>query len=299
MSDNTNRQSIIAGYIFAFGATVIWSGNFIIARGIHESIPPVSLAFYRWLVAVIVFLPFALKHLRHDWKIIKSHLKYLSITAFLGVSAFNTLIYIAGHSTTAINLSLIAITFPVFVVLFSRILYQEYLTIQKAIGIFLVLIGVVLLVTKGNIVSILDISFNIGDVWMLLASIVFAVYSLFLKNKPAKIGVMSLQLSICLLGLLFLFPFFLWERTTIQQPVLTQATIPAILYIGIFASLCAFTLWTKSIVILGPVKSGMVYYTLPLFSGFLSYLFLKESITMDYFFSMLLIVSGIVTANRG
>ena len=299
MSDNTKNQSFLKGYLFAFGATAIWSGNLIIARGLHESIPPVSLAFYRWLVAVIVFSPFAVKHLISEWKIIKKHPAYFSITALLGITTFNTLIYIAGQTTTAMNLSLIAITFPIFVILLSRILYKELVTIQKGFGITLVLIGVITLIAKGSFSNLLNISFNIGDVWMLLASIIFSVYSIFLKNKPEGISVIALQFSIFTLGLLFLFPFFLWEQTTIQHSILTGTTIPAILYIGIFASFGAFVFWTKSIIILGPAKAGMVYYTLPVFSGFLAYLFLAESITMVYFYSMLLIFIGIVTTNRG
>ena len=134
---------------------------------------------------------------------------------------------------------------------------------------------------------------------MLLASIIFAIYSLFLKNKPEGISIKALQLSTFILGLIFLFPFFLWEQTTVTQSLLNQTTIPAILYVGIFASLCAFLLWNKSIVILGPVKAGMVYYTLPLFSGVLAYFFINESISIIHFYSMILIFSGIVTTNRG
>ena len=298
MSDIPKNQSFLIGYVFAIGATAIWSGNLIIARGLSDSIPPVSLAFYRWLVAVIVFIPFAFKNLIREREIIKKHLPYFVITSFLGITTFNTLIYYAGHTTTAMNLSLIAITFPVFIILFSRILYKERLTIKKGIGIILVLSGVVILITKGNISTLLNISLNIGDFWMLLASIIFAVYSLFLKNKPEGISVKALQLSTFILGIIFLFPFFLWEQTTIHQSILTETTIPAILYVGIFASLCAFVLWNKSIIILGPSKAGMVYYTLPLFSGFLAYLFLNESVSMIHFYSIVLIFSGIVTTKQ-
>lgn len=299
MSGFLKKQSIRNGYLFAFGATAIWSGNFILARGLHDSIPPVSLAFCRWMVAVIIFFPFAIKYFVREWRLIREHLVYLSITALLGITTFNTLIYIAGHTTTAMNLSLIAISFPIFILLFSRILYKEYLTIKKGLGIVLVLMGVITLITKGDISALLHISFNIGDIWMLMAAIIFAVYSLFLKNKPEKISIMALQFSIFLLGLLFLFPFFLWEQTTFQYPILTRTTMPAILYVGICASLGAFVLWTKSIVILGPAKAGMVYYTLPIFSGFLAYLFLNETFDMIYFYSMLLIFSGIVITNQG
>ncbi len=298
MSNNLKPQSIFAGYLFAIGATAIWSGNFIVARGLSESIPPISLAFYRWLVAVIVFTPFAIKALVQEWAIIKKHIVYFSITSFLGITAFNTLIYFAGHTTTAMNLSLISITFPIFILLFSRILFKEFITIKKGIGITLVLSGVLFLITKGKLSTLLYISFNIGDVWMLLAAIIFAIYSLFLKNKPKGLSIIALQFSTFILGLIFLLPFFLWEQTIVHQSFLNQTTIPAILYVGIFASLCAFVLWNKAIVVLGPSKAGMVYYTLPLFSGFLGYLFLHESIRMIHFYSMILIFSGIIVTNH-
>mgnify|MGYP001565919726 CR=1 FL=1 len=298
MPDMPSKPSALTGYLFAFGATAIWSGNFIIARGLHDSIGPVSLAFFRWLVAVIVFTPFAVKHLVREWSIIRARPVYFSITAFLGVTAFKTLIYIAGHTTTAMNLSLIAITFPVFIILFSRILYKDRLTLKRMLGISLVLIGVITLITHGNFGVLLQISFKTGDLWMLMAAIVFAVYSLFLKNKPEEISVIALQFSIFILGLIFLLPFFLWEQAGIHPPMLTRTTILAILYIGIFASLGAFILWTKAIVILGPAKAGMIYYTLPLFSGALAFLFLSERITGIYFLSMVLILTGIVAANQ-
>ncbi|WP_299978742.1 DMT family transporter [Desulfobacula sp.] len=298
MSDILKKHSVFAGYLFAIGATAMWSGNFIVARGLSDSIPPVSLAFCRWMVAVIVFTPFAIKNLIQEWPIIKKHITYFSITSFLGITTFNTLIYFAAQTTTAMNLSLISITFPIFIILFSRFLYNEVLTVKKGVGITIVLSGVLFLITKGKISTLLSISFTIGDVWMLTASIIFAVYSLFLKNKPEGLSIKALQLSTFILGLVFLFPFFLWELSTVHQSFLNQTTIPAILYVGIFASLCAFVLWNKSIVILGPSKAGMVYYTLPLFAGFLGYIFLHESIGMIHFYSMIFIFSGIIVTNH-
>jgi len=298
MHSKLQTRSILTGYLFAFGATALWSGNFIIARGLSDNISPVTLAFCRWFVAVLVFTPFAIKQLIHEWFIIKKNILYLSITSLLGITTFNTFIYIAGHTTTAMNLSLIAITFPIFIIIFSRILYMELLTIKKVVGVVLVLSGVIFLITKGNIATLLNISFNIGDVWMLLAAIIFAVYTLFVKKKPEGLSITTLQLATMITGLLFLFPFFLWEQTIIHGSFLNQATIPGILYVGIFASLFAFILWTNAILILGPAKAGMVYYTLPLFCGLAGYLFLNESIGILHFASMIFIFSGILIANH-
>ncbi len=291
-----NRQ-LFSGYLFAIGATAIWSGNFIIARGLTENISPISLAFWRWVVAVIAFLPFALKPLIVEWDVLKENIFYLSITSLLGITLFNTLIYFAGHTTTAINLSLISITFPVFIVILSRIFFRELITLNKGTGIILVASGVVLLITKGTLSKLLHLSFTMGDIWMLLAAFTFAVYSILLKGKPKQLSIWAFQFSTFILGLIFLFPFFIWDYVTAPSVQYDTKTVCSILYVGIFASLSAFVLWNKAIVMVGPSKAGITYYTLPLFSAILANLFLNEGIAIMHFYSALLIVTGILTAN--
>ncbi len=281
----------------AIGATAIWSGNFIVARDLNETIPPVSLAFWRWVVAVLVFLPIALKPMLAQRQLIKDHFFYLIVTAFLGVTVFNTLIYIAGHTTTALNLSLIAITFPVFIVVLSRIFLNEFITGFKIVGVLLVVLGVVLLITKGNLLLLKEISFAIGDFWMLLASGIFAIYSMLLKKRPKTMSIWTLQLSTFLLGLSLLMPFYLYERSVSAPVDFDTKSVLSILYVGVFASLTAFLLWNRAIEIVGPSTAAMIYYTLPLFSGVLAFFFLGEIITMTHFYSALFIISGIVIAN--
>ncbi|MBW2560258.1 MAG: DMT family transporter, partial [Deltaproteobacteria bacterium] len=145
--------------------------------------------------------------------------------------------------------------------------------------------------------KLLHLSFAIGDVWMLAAAIIFAIYSILIKHKPEQLSIWAFQLSTFILGLIFLFPFFIWEYVTVPPVAFDTQTVGSILYVGVFASLSAFVLWNKAIVAVGPSKAGMIYYTLPLFSGLLAYLFLQENISMIHFYSALLIVSGILTAN--
>ena len=154
------------------------------------------------------------------------------------------------------------------------------------------------LITRGALSNLLDLSFAPGDVWMLTAALTFAVYSILVKNKPEQLSVWAFQLCTFMLGLLFLLPFFVWEQTTVPIPPLDAKTILAIFYVGIFASLTAFVLWHKAILAIGPSRAGMIYYTLPVFSGILAYLFLAEAVGWIHLCSVLLIVSGIVTANR-
>lgn len=296
MKKSISKNKRVLGFLFALSATAIWSGNFIIARDLKESIPPISLAFWRWTVAVIVLSPFAYKQLISEWSILKKNFKYIAIVSFLGVTIFNTLIYVAGHSTTAINLSLISITFPVFIVILSRFFFKEHITLNKGFGILLVLVGVVLLITKGELSKLLNLSFAIGDIWMLLAAMIFALYSILLRKKPKCLSISGFQLSTFILGLVFMFPFFIWETLTTPAIEFESKTVIAILYVGIFASLTAYILWNKAIEKIGPTNAGIVYYTLPLFSGLLAFTFLNESIGMVHLYSLVLILSGIVIA---
>jgi len=293
-----NSNTLIYGYLSAIAATLFWSGNFTIARGVVDNIPPVSLAYWRWTTAIIILAPFAIKSLISDWLIIRRHFFYLSITSILGVSLFNTLIYIAGHSTSAINMSLIAITFPIFIIIISRFIFNELITLNKGLGILLVISGVIILITKGDLSVLKTISFVTGDLWMLLAAISFALYSILIKHKPADLGTRSFQLSTFIIGLLFLTPFYIWESvsTGFQIQTLDTNIFYSILYLGVFASLFSYILWGKAVELLGSTKPAMIYYTLPIFSGLVAYLFIGEKIENIHLISMLLILIGVLTA---
>jgi len=285
------------GYLFALLATALWSGNFIVARDLSASFPPIALAFWRWAVALFIFTPFALKYVKRDWQRIKKHFRFILITAIFGVTIFNTLIYVAAKTTTAINLSLISITFPIFIIIISKFLYYEKITLTKVLGIVLVVLGVVLIFTKGSLDILLQLSFFKGDFWMLLAATIFAIYSILLKHKPKKIHLLAFQYATFFVGLLLLFPFYLLEFAYSDTVVYNSNTVLSIVYIGICSSLLAFLLWNKSILLIGPAKASMIYYTLPLFSGLLAFLILDEALGFIHLYSAILIVSGILLSN--
>ena len=258
---------------------------------------PVSLSFSRWLVAAFIFLPFSLKTIIRQKAILRKNIVYLAVTSLLGITVFNTLIYYASHTTTAINLSLISITFPVFIVIISRFMFRERITLHRFLGIILVITGVILLITGGDIYSLFKISFAVGDIWMLTASVTFAVYSILIRRKPEEMSIISLQSVTFIIGLVFLLPFFIMDRVNNPPVIFDARTVVSILYAGILASLVAFIMWNRAIIKIGASKAGMIYYTLPLFSGISAYFFLGEPITVNHLYCAVLIVSGILCAN--
>lgn len=289
-------RSVFIGFFYAVIATILWSGNFIVARGLNEEIAPLALAFWRWVVAILVLFPFAIHSLMANKAWLKEHFGYFSVVSLLGVTLFNSFIYYAGKTSSAINLSLIAITFPIFILILSRLFWSEKIGWNKLVGIVLVAFGIVLLISKGDVSVIANLSFSYGDIWMLAASLIFAVYSMLLKRKPKGLGVSAFQLASFILGLIFLLPFYLLELYWFPSKPIETSTVISILYIGIFASLFAFILWNKAIEVLGAVNAGMVYYSLPIFSGLLAVVLLDEIITSLHVYSAIFILSGILVA---
>ncbi|CCK77062.1 Conserved hypothetical protein [Oleispira antarctica RB-8] len=289
-------KPVFIGFACAITATILWSGNFVVARGLSEEIAPLTLAFWRWVVAILVLLPFAIKPLLAQKSWLKDNVGYLSIVSLLGVTLFNSLIYYAGQTSSAINLSLIAITFPIFVLLLSKIFLAEVIGWNKLAGIVLVAAGILLLISKGELSVLAELTFVEGDLWMLMASFIFAIYSMLLKQRPAGITVPAFQLASFIVGLVFLLPFFLIELYLIPAKSIESSTVMSILYVGVFASLFAFILWNKAISTIGAVNAGMVYYAMPIFSGMLAIIILDEVVTSLHFYSTLLVFCGILLA---
>ena len=291
------RVSLI-GSLCALLATLIWSGNFIVARGPGDVIPPVTLAALRWGTGTIVIMPFAASIMWRQRHLLLNHWKHLMISALLGVTVFNTLIYEAAHTTVAMNLTLIATTTPVFIVILSRIFLGEPITRNRAIGLLIAVLGIVTLVTRGDFAVLRTLDFHVGDFWMLVAGFIWAVYSIIIKKKPAEINQYAYLGTTFLLGVMPLLVGAIIEQSLAPQLSLTPPVIGSVLYIGIGASLISYILWTKAITTVGPVTASLIYYSLPAFCGVEAYLFLGEPITPVHGVAFLLIVSGIIFATH-
>lgn len=287
------------GILFALFATFLWSVNMVIASGVKGHIPPVGLAFWRWTVACIVLAPFAAKRTFESLPILKKHFWYLTLTAVLGITIFNTLIYFAGKTTSAVNLSLIAISIPLFIIILSRIIYKEKVSNIKIAGIATIITGVLVLISKGSLQALLSINFTIGDLLMLLACFFFACYTILVRKKPQPLAPKVFLFSVFSIGTALLLPFYIWENINYQKVIFDSTTILITLYVGIFASLVSFYLWNEAIRLIGTSKTALIYYLIPIFSGILAYFFLNQAIGLTQITSMGIIISGLfITAKK-
>lgn len=288
----------LPGFACALLAVTIWSGNFILASGLADSIPPIALAALRWVCATVVFLPFAWKHLRRDRAAIRAHWFPILAAAVTGVTLFNTILYLSAHTTDTVNMALIASTTPVFVVILSRIFLGEPISRLRAAGLITAIAGMTVIATRGNLGTLLTMTFREGDLWMLLAGLLWAVYSILVKRKPPEISQYSYLAAIFMAGAIPLIPAAVIEQPFYPAWSLTPSIVGATLYIGIGASLIAFFLWNLAVTSIGPGTSSLFQYFMPVFSGIGAYLLLGQPITTAHICGFILIFSGVFLATR-
>ncbi len=293
------NNHIVQGFLLAIIATLLWSGNFIIARKVSHTISPISLAFYRWACASLVLFPFAYKKVIVELPHFKANWKILSLIALTGIALFNTFVYVAGHNTTAINMALIGTTSsPIFATIMAVVFLKERLGFYRIIGMIICIAGIILLISKGSWEILLSFKFSSGDAWILAGAFAFAVYNILVRKKPVQISALSFLLIIFVIGTLMLFPFYLLEQSIVDNSTQWSTTlISSILYLGIGTSVLAFWCWNLAISKLGAGRTVLFGNLIPIFSTLEAILILGESITPIHFYSGILVIAGLVIAN--
>jgi drug/metabolite transporter (DMT)-like permease len=297
MNKPTEKQ-IYTGMAVAVLATFIWSWNFVVARGIFRQVPPVSLAFYRWLTATLIIFPFAFSAFKKEWPVVRKSFLYFLLAAATGISMFNTFIYIGAHYTTAINLALIGTTSsPILSVLLAGIFLKEKIHLLRIAGMVVCIAGILVLLSNGNFHNLLHLHFTRGDSWVLGAGLAFAIYNTMVRKKPAAVSPVNFLFVVFGLGTLLLVPFYIRE-TAVSQPVQWQvSTILIILYLGLAASVLCFWIWNIAIRNLGAGRAALFGNLIPVFSTLEAVLILGEQINWVHGLSFGLVITGLLLAN--
>ncbi|GFO53410.1 permease [Geomonas sp. Red276] len=283
-------------YLLLTLSALIWSGNFVISRAMNAVIPPAGFVFWRWVIALVVLAPIALPRLRKEWPIIRGNLGFISLCGLFSVTLFNFLIYTAMHYTTAINAALVNSAIPVFILMFARIIFSQRVSLRQHLGIALSLCGVAAIILQGDVTRLLTLHFNRGDLLVLVAAVVWALYSVLLRKFPAGLNPFVFLFAISIAGLIFLTPFYAWELACGRFLTLNTATILSIGYVGILASVVAFSAWTSGLRSVGAHLGGQFIHLMPAFSTMLAVLFLGERLRVFHVAGIVLIFAGILCA---
>lgn len=277
---------------------MIWSGNFVVAKGVSEQIGPISLAFFRWLTATLLIAPFAWRRFKEEKETVRVHAKYLLWVALSGITIFNTCIYIAGHYTTAINMALIGTTSsPIFATVFAAVFLRDRPGRLRITGMLICLTGILLLLSRGSWQTLQAFRFSTGDLWVLTGAIAFAAYSTLVRKKPASISPLNFLFVIFAAGTLLLLPFFMVEWVTAAPAKWSGSLWGIILYLGAGASVTAFLCWNLSIQKIGAGRTVLFGNLIPVFSVLEAVWLLGEKINRIHIISGSLVILGLILAN--
>ena len=286
-------------YIFLILATLFWSGNFIVgkAASIFE-IPPFTLNFYRWTFAWLILAPFTLKEIILKKDYIIKNFKLILILGITSITIFNSIVYYSLNFTQVISGVLMISTIPVMIIFFSWIFKIEKTNIYQILGVFLSLMGVAVIVTKADLNILINLNFNKGDLWMVIAMFSWAMYSALLRKKNFKLSQLSLLEVIISAGLILLLPaylieIFLGKSLDVNLPFLLTLT-----YVVLFPGLASFIFWIKGIAIIGSNRSGIFLHLMPVFSTVLAMLIFKEKFMNFHLLGAVFIISGIFLASK-
>jgi drug/metabolite transporter (DMT)-like permease len=280
--------------IAAFG----WAGNAIVGRAAREVVPPLALSFWRWALALVILLPFAWPHLRRDWQKLTDAWKVMLPMGLLGIGTFNSLLYTGLSTTTALNGLLIQSAQPAVILALGALLMGDQVGRWQLLGLLLSLLGVSTIVTQGHPQLLLSVRLNMGDAVIGIALIAWGIYSVLLRKRPA-VHPLSFTAATIMIGLLLVAPAYALEMASGQHIRFGWSSMLSILYVGIFPSVIAYTLFNRGVELLGSAQAGLFMNVMPVIGAGLAIMFLGEQLHAFHLVGLTLVLTGIAAARRG
>jgi drug/metabolite transporter (DMT)-like permease len=285
---------------------LLWAGNTIVGRLVHELIPPITLNFFRWILAFLLLLPIAHQVLRRTsplWP----HWKRYALLGLLGVGGYNSLQYLALQTTTPINVTLVASSTPVFMLGMGALFFKQVVRKRQIFGALMSIVGVLLVLCRGDWHALSNVHLVLGDVFVLIATACWAWYSWLLSHtqEPAEVRgnwAYFLMAQIAF-GLVWSGAFTAAEWSGFTGFVDAHISwswllVAAMVYVAVGPALLAYRCWGLGVQRVGPTIAGFFANLTPVFAATLSALALGELPQMYHFAAFVMIIGGIVVSSR-
>ena len=272
--------------------------NIIVARGGVEYVPPISLAFWRWLTVFIILLPFFFGEILKKKKDINKEFWKLFFLGSMGCGVCGAFPFIAGMSTTMANMGIIYTSSPIFIIILSVLLFKDKINLSRITGLLLCLIGVLTIISKGNIQLLLKFKFTSGDLWMVGAALGWAIYSIYLLNWKSNFSLMARFTLIALFGVLSLFPFYMIEEFYYFNTIFNSNFIFWTLFAAISPGIIAFTLYTRVQKYVGASLAGFTLYIFSIYTAIYGILLFDEVLLNFHYIGAAFVFIGVYLARK-
>ena len=298
MKPLVTRKNNFYPYLLLFIQPIFMASNIIVARGGVEYVPPVSLAFWRWLTVFVILMPFFFDEILRKKKQFKKEFLKLFFLGLMGCGICGAFPFIAGMSTTMANMGIIYTSSPIFIIVLSVLFFGDKINLSRIIGLVLCLSGVFIIICKGDFTYLINFKFTSGDLWMLGAAIGWAVYSIFLINWKSSFSLMARFTLIAFFGAISLFPFYLIEETYFFNTAFNNNFIFWVLFAAISPGIIAFTLYTKVQKYVGASLAGFTLYIFSIYSAIYGIILFDETLLSFHYYGAALVFIGVYLARK-
>jgi drug/metabolite transporter (DMT)-like permease len=285
-------------YLLLALAVLFWSSNMVLGRAIRADVPPLALAFWRWVVAALCTVPFALPHLRSQWPLLKRGWRPLLVLGVLGIGGYNTFAYLGLQHTTATNAALLNSFIPIATIAISWAFLGRHLRPLQAAGVFISLCGALSIVARGSLATLAGFNLNVGDLWVLLAVLDWAIYTVALAWRPQGVHPMLMLAAMLAIGIATLAPAYAWEIGQGHRMVVAPMSLAAIAYIGVFPGFVSYVFYNRGVAEIGANKASLFIHLMPVFGTLLATVFLGEVAQWYHYLGISLIFIGIAMTMR-
>ena len=298
MKPSLTKNNNYFPYLLLFIQPIFMATNIIVARGGVEYVPPVSLAFWRWLTVFLILLPFFYSEILSNKKYINKEFWKLFFLGSMGCGVCGAFPFIAGMSTTMANMGIIYTSSPVFIIILSVMFFKDKINFSRILGLVLCLIGVLAIISKGNLDLLINFKFTSGDLWMIGAAMGWAIYSIYLLNWKSKFSLMARFTLIAMFGAISLFPFYILEEIFYFNTSFNNNFIFWVLFAAISPGIIAFTLYTKVQKYLGASLTGFTLYIFSIYSAIYGIILFDEALLNFHYFGAAFVFAGVYLARK-
>lgn len=292
------RRVPVLAYLALAGSSLAFASNWIVGRGLAGHVPPVATAFWRWTVACALLAPFAIGPIVRDRAVLARHWKIIALLALLGVGLFQILAYWGLRTTTATNGALLNASVPMMVVILGWAFFGERLHWRIALGVLISAIGVTVIIVRGDANVLRGLAFDRGDLLILAAMLIWALYTIALRWQPRGLHRLSVLGATFGIGWCLTALAYAGELAAGVHGRYDPATAAALVWIGVFPSLVAYFCWAYGVERVGAARAGVFAHLIPVFAAVLAILLLDERLHAYHLAGFGLVLAGIALANR-
>ena len=294
--DSQPRNAALMAYGLYLLSSAFFASNVVIGRAAASIVPPVGLAFWRWVLAFLIILPLALPGLIQHRHVLRASWKRFLLLGALAQGICGAVVYMGLERTSATNAGLIYATSPVLILAISALALGERVTPRQVAGIALAMAGVLVILTRGRLEVLLGFAFNDGDLLVLAGAAAWAVYTVLLRQTRSSLPVVTMFAANALAGAVVLAPFYAWETLALRPVPLSGEAAIRIAGVALFASVLAFLTYQKTINLMGPARAGTSLYVMPLWAALAAWALLGERLQMFHLLGVLLVLPGVALA---